>query len=301
MRVAAVDIGTNTVRLLIVDRDRVTNRSTLVHRRSVVTRLGEDVDRRRRLDHAAIERVLAVLRSYRATIDSQGVEATGAVATSAVRDAANGEQFLEAAERDLGVRPRLISGRAEARLSFLGVRSGLDIESPMLVIDPGGGSTEFVVGDSEPDYAVSVDIGSVRLTERHLVKRPAAMGDLDGARADLDRLLNAVELPVTPRAVVGVGGTFTSLAAILLDLPEYDSVAVHGASFPVEAFDEIAARLAGLTVAETAAIPSLDPARAPVLLGGAMVAARALRHVGASRAVVSEADILDGIALTTGQ
>ena len=300
MRVAAVDIGTNTVRLLIVNRDRVTDRSTPVHRRSVVTRLGEDVDVRRRLDQAAIERVLAVLRSYRATIDSHGVEATSAVATSAVRDAVNGEQFLGAAERDLGVRPKLISGRAEARLSFLGVRSGLDVESPMLVIDPGGGSTEFVLGDNEPDYAISIDIGSVRLTERHLAKRPTAMSDLDGARAEVDRLLSPVELPLTPRTVVGVGGTFTSLAAILLDLPDYDPVAVHGASFAVEAFDEIAAQLAGLTAAETAAIPSLDPARAPVLLGGAMVVSGALRHVEASDAVVSEADILDGIALTMG-
>jgi exopolyphosphatase/guanosine-5'-triphosphate,3'-diphosphate pyrophosphatase len=297
MRVAAVDIGTNTVRLLVADRDESLARLAWVRRAATVTRLGRGVDAKRSLHPEAVARTLAALEDYRGIIAEERVTAAAAVATSAVRDVVDAGPFLDVAGAALGVRPRLISGEEEARLSFLGVGSGLGAHGSLLVVDPGGGSTEFVMGDSEPSYAVSVDVGSVRLTERHLPAHPAAPGDVAAAGAEVDRVLEAVELPARPAKVVGVGGTFTSLAAILLDLPEYDPARVHGASFDTVALAAAVEQLAGMTVSETAAIPSLDPARAPVLLGGAIIVARALAHVRAAEVVVSEADILDGVAL----
>jgi exopolyphosphatase/guanosine-5'-triphosphate,3'-diphosphate pyrophosphatase len=265
MRVAAVDIGTNTVRLLIARRDE---KGLFVpeQRLATVTRLGRGVDAQGRLDPGAISHSIAVLDGYRKIIEAVGVDAVGGVATSAVRDAADREVFLDSAERALGTRPRLISGDEEARLSFRGVITGMTVVTPLLVIDPGGGSTEFVLGEMRPDYAISVDTGSVRLTEHHLLSRPPPARALDAARREVDALLEAVVLPAIPGTVVGVGGTFTSLAAILLDLPEYGATRIHGASFPTAQFDAIADRLATLTAADTASIPSLHPDRAPVLL-----------------------------------
>jgi exopolyphosphatase/guanosine-5'-triphosphate,3'-diphosphate pyrophosphatase len=294
MRVAAVDIGTNTVRLLVADRDG--DRLTWVHRLTVITRLGRGVDSQHRLHPGAVAHSMEVLEGYRQII-ADGVDGLDAVATSAVRDSTDRESFLDEAGRVLGVRPRLISGEEEAMLSFRGVISGLGGEGPLLVIDPGGGSTEFVMGTGRPEYAVSVDTGSVRLTERRLPDHPASEHDQLAALAEVDGLLSAVHLPARPELVAGVGGTFTSLAAMLLELPEYDAARVHGAVFDSAAFRPIVHTLAGLTVAETAAIPSVDADRAEVLLGGAIVVARSLHHVGAGEVVVSEADILDGIAL----
>jgi exopolyphosphatase/guanosine-5'-triphosphate,3'-diphosphate pyrophosphatase len=153
------------------------------------------------------------------------------------------------------------------------------------------------MGELEPSYAVSIDLGSVRLTERRLPAHPASDDDVAAATSEVAGALEAVELPMSPATVAGVGGTFTSLAAILLDLPEYDAARVHGSVFAAEEFIEVAERLAGMTIAETASIPALDPARAPVLLGGAIVVSGALTQVRAAEVVVSEADILDGVAL----
>lgn len=302
MRVAAVDIGTNSVRLLVAEHrpDDLFEASRLEwrDRRVTVTKLGQGVDASRQLHEAAIGRTVAVLAGYGEAIRAWDVDVAAAVATSAARDAANREDFLDRAELALGFRPRVITGDDEAELSFRGATSGLDGPAPYLVIDPGGGSTEFVEGVDGPDYVMSVDIGSVRLTERHLGNRPAGGDQMAAARAEVDRLLIDIDLPQRPGTVVGVGGTFTSLAAMALDLHEYDPAVVDGTVLDAETISGLVARLAIMSFEETANIPSLDPARAGVILGGAVVVERSLRRIGAESAVVSESDILDGLALS---
>ncbi len=294
MRVAAVDIGTNTTRLLIaeVEGDRVRR----LDRRSIVTRLGQGVDAGRRLLPEAIDRTVSVLAGYGEAIRDAGCARLRAVATSATRDAVNRDEFLDAAVAELGIRPEMITGEEEAQLSFSGTTAGAAGSPPFLVIDLGGGSTEFVLGTGAPAYLVSVDIGSVRLTEQTLPEHPASPAHIAGARRRVDEVLAAgVALPEAPGTTLGVGGTFTSLAAIHLGLDFYDADRVHGTSLGLDDLRRLIDGLAPLTIGETEAIPALDPARAPVLLGGAVVAERAARHVGAEAVVVSEHDILDGI------
>ncbi|MGH8935785.1 MAG: exopolyphosphatase [Acidimicrobiia bacterium] len=292
MRVAAVDIGTNSVRLLVAGPGR-----RWLERRVRVVRLGEGVDETGRLAEAAITRAVSVLEEYGEAIRRWDVKRAEAVATSALRDAENREEFLALAERALGVRPEVIDGAEEASLAFRGALAGLaGHPPPFLVVDVGGGSTEFVFGSGSPEYSLSIDIGSVRLTERALPDRPAPQGRLETARRLVGELFAGLELPGSPATVVGVAGTFTSLAAIALELSEYDPQAVHGTRLSAEQLAGLVDRLAAMTVEETAAIPSLDPARAPVLLGGAVVAQGALRRAGAAQVVVSESDLLDGVA-----
>lgn len=293
MRVAAVDIGTNTTRLLIADVDG--EHVTRLDRRAIVTRLGQGVDVNRRLLPEAIDRTVTVLVDYAEAIRDAGCVRVRAVATSATRDAANRDDFLDAAATVLGVRPEMISGGEEAQLSFSGTTAGVAGPPPALVIDLGGGSTEFVLGADAPHYLVSVDIGSVRLTEQALPAHPASRAQLAAARRRVDDVLTGVVLPEAPGTTFGVGGTFTSLAALHLGLQAYDPDRVHGTSLGIDDLRALVDRLAPLTIGETEAIPSLDPARAPVLLGGAVVAERAVCHVGAAAIVVSEHDILDGI------
>jgi exopolyphosphatase/guanosine-5'-triphosphate,3'-diphosphate pyrophosphatase len=304
MRVAAVDIGTNSVRLLVADYVAGDlfggERLEWKDRRVTVARLGEGVDAAGRLSDAAMGRTVAILAGYGEAIRAWNVDARRAIATSATRDAANRDAFLAQAELALGFRPTVIDGREEATLSFRGVTAGLVGDPPFLVIDPGGGSTEFVLGTDRVEFATSVDVGSVRLTERGLPQHPASEEQLTAARRHVDELLESVTLPATPGRVVGVGGTFTSLAAIALDLPSYEPDVIHGAAFPADLFMGLVVRFAALTVEETAAIPSLDPGRADVLLGGAIVVERAIARSGATEVMVSEADILDGVALSAG-
>ncbi len=301
-RVAALDIGTNTARMLVADvagPGLLQPRVAWLDHRSTVTHLGQAVDRTGELQTEAIDRTVAVLRRYGDAIRSWECEAVRAVATSATRDAANRDVFLDRAELAIGARPEVIDGAAEAALSFAGSTGGLDAPPPFLVVDPGGGSTEFVAGHDVPDRVVSVDIGSVRLTERALPDKPATVAQLAAARHHVDELLAThVSIAAGGATVVGVGGTYTALAAIHRGLEVYDSDVVHGTEVSLAALHELADRLATLTLAEIAAIPSLDPARAPVLLGGAVVAERALRHLGAGAITVSERDILDGIAVS---
>lgn len=292
MRVAAVDVGTNSVRLLVAGPGL-----HWLERRVRVIRLGEGVDETGRLAEAAIIRAVAVLKEFGQAIGRWDVERVEAVATSALRDAENQEEFLALAERALGVRPRVIDGGEEAWLAFRGAAAGLaGHPQPFLVVDVGGGSTEFVFGSGVPEYSVSIDIGSVRLTERTLPDRPAPRRQLETARRLVGELFEGLRLPERPATVVGVAGTFTSLAAISLGLAEYDPQRVHGARLSAEQLEGLVDRLAAMTIEETAALPSLDPARAPVLLGGAVVAEGALRRAGASQVVVSESDLLDGVA-----
>ncbi|MEX1208312.1 MAG: Ppx/GppA phosphatase family protein [Acidimicrobiia bacterium] len=292
---AAIDIGTNTVRLLVADL--VGDGLVDVERRTEIVGLGRGVDATGRFDPGRVEHALAVLTDYAARLRFHGVSQVRAVATSATRDAEDASDFLDRVAGVLGFRPELIDGIEEAALSFRGATAALLGLHPTLVIDPGGGSTEFVLGAAAPDYSVSLDIGSVRLTERLLPERPASPDRVTAAAAEVAEIFGLVRLPTSPARVIGVAGTFTSLAAISLGLDPYDREAVHGSALTMADLDRLVDRLSGLTVEETAAIPSLEPKRAPVLLGGAIVAREAVRVSGLDSVTVSEADLLDGMVL----
>ncbi len=287
---AVFDIGTNTVRCLAF-RDGV--ESFRGHR---VVRLGQGVDATGGFAPEAVDRAVAGLATL--VREAGPCDLHDAVATSATRDASNRDLFLDRAEAVLGVRPRVIPGDEEAAFSFAGALSGFGPErpaalEPALVIDVGGGSTEFVLGRAAPEYAISVDMGSVRLTERVIPERPTVR--VAEAMHEALRVFGAVDLPVAPGIVIGVAGTFTALAAIDLDLEAYDRSVVHHHTLTVVSLERIIESLAAMTVEETEAIPSLEPARAPVLLGGAIVVRAALEAAGADSVTVSEHDLLDGL------
>ena len=288
---AAVDIGTNTVRLLVVDDE-----GNDLERRYVVAGLGRGVDATRTFQPEAVERALDTLAGYREAIDRHGATAIRAVATSATRDVVDGEAFLDAAESALGVRPEVISGEAEAVLSFAGGTRGVVESPPALVIDVGGGSTEFVYGSDSPEYATSINMGSVRITERTLPDRPASPQQVAAARVEADRELSTVDLPGPVGTSVGVGGTFTTLATLNRGLPYNTSV--EGERLTSADVGLLIARLAELTIEGTAALEGIDPARAPVILGGAIVVERAMAAAGLDEVLVTEHDLLDGIAMS---
>lgn len=279
---AAIDIGTNSMRLLVVGDDG----RDLV-RVATVTGLGRGVDANRRLGEDAVERTLAVFAEFAQTCEQLGVDRLRAVATSATRDAENRDDFLDRAEGVLGVRPEVISGQAEAELAFAGATAGR--EGDAVVVDIGGGSTEFVSRSGSVE-AISVDIGSVRLTDRLLPDRPTEFDALEAASAHVEGLFRSVP-PARGAIVVGVAGTWTSLAAI----EQGQEGSVHDAIISRLTADRLVARLASLTVEQTAALPGLDPARAPVILGGAIIAREAMRALDTPEVVVSERDLLDGI------
>lgn len=295
MRYGAVDIGTNAMRLLIAEVDNGEIR--WLDRRTTVTALGRGVDRTGHLADEAVARTVAVLAGYGDALRAAGVERSRAIATSAARDADNREQFLDLAEEALSVRPDVIGGHEEAALAFAGAISTVESDPPYVVVDVGGGSTEFVMGTTAPEYQVSVDIGSVRLTDRAFPMLPPDTEALEAARAMASALLDGVALPARPATAVGVAGTFTALSAISQDLPVYDPGRVDGSRLSVSRLAELVLYLAGLTLAETQSIPSLDPARAPVILAGAVVAEEAVRRCGLADIIVSEHDTLDGIVL----
>jgi len=297
VRVGAVDIGTNTVRLLVADVAE--GEFEDIERLVEIVGLGRGVDATGRFDSGRVEAALAVLRDYGARASAHGVEILRAVATSATRDAEDGLNFLEEAAEALGHRVELISGLDEAGLAFRGAVRGLP-PATSLVIDPGGGSTEFVLGRDAPDYSVTIDIGSVRLTERLLPERPASTERVSEVAGEVEEMFGLVRLPSVSDRVIGVAGTFTSLAAIAAGLDAYDSDIVHGSILTLDGLDRLVAHLSTLTVEETAAIPSLDPRRAPVLLAGAIVAREALRVSGREETMVSEHDLLDGIVMGLG-
>jgi exopolyphosphatase/guanosine-5'-triphosphate,3'-diphosphate pyrophosphatase len=294
VRVAAVDIGTNTAKLLI--GDVASGSVRWLQHRVVVTGLGRGVDAVGLLAEEHMARTLDVLAGFRGAIEAAEAERVGAVATSAARRAANAGHFLDRVQAALGTRPEIVDGTTEATLSFRGATGGLRAPGPYLVVDPGGGSTEFVYGTDRPEAVHSVDVGSVHLTERMLPDRPAETADLLATAASVEAVFRSIRLPGRPGTVIGVGGAFTALAAIALDLPEHDRLQVHGTVLTLTRMGELVGELGGMTVAETAAIPSLDPARAPVLLAGAVVAEAAVRRSGCDSVMVSEADLLDGLA-----
>jgi len=285
VRVGVVDIGTNSMRLLVTDGTEEIGRWV------EVTGLGRGVDRAGALSGEGIEESLAALARFGAEMDRTEVEKREAIATSASRDATNREVFFDLAEPALGVRPRLITGDEEARLAFAGATYQVDAAAPIVVSDIGGGSTEFVTADGE----VSVEIGSVRLTEREIPTRPARSTELEAARAVVAGLFSDVDLE--PGTLIGVAGTWTSLAAIAQGLPEYMRDRVHHYRMSRGALADTVDALSPMTLAETKAIPALDPKRAPVILGGALVAEGVMDILGVDEVVVSEHDSLDGVAM----
>lgn len=291
MIAGVVDIGTNSMRLLVIDDGEERTR------RAEVTALGTGVDRTGRFDQERVMATLEVLDRYGRDMDRLGVELRRAVATSATRDAEDGEDFIERAAQVLGVVPEVISGRDEAELSYVGATASFDETVPTVVIDIGGGSTEFVYGNGTMRSATSIDIGSVRLTERSLPNRPAVEEDLRNARSSAAEALHQPPHHGTPERAIGVAGSFTSLAAMDLELSEYDRTRVHGSVLTAASIQNLIERLSTMTTEETAAIPSLDPNRAPVILAGAILAEAALAAVGFDQITVSETDLLDGLAL----
>ena len=280
MRVAAIDLGTNSTRLLVADVED--GRVGEVERALRITRLGEGVDERRRLLPVPIARVRNVLADFRRAIDRLGAERTLAVATSAVRDAENGEAFLGEVEWSYGYSTRLLSGDEEAALTFRGVVSGRTLGPGTLIVDIGGGSTELIHADRH----LSLEVGCVRLTERF-------GDDLDGIAACAAGVLPALEV----EQAIGVAGTITSLAALDLRLAEYDPARVHGHVLTAPAVDEQLARLAALPLEERRQVPGLDPERAPVIVAGAAILREILRRYRIEMIEVSEHDLLHGAAL----
>jgi exopolyphosphatase/guanosine-5'-triphosphate,3'-diphosphate pyrophosphatase len=301
-RVAAVDIGTNSVRLLVAEVDGSSPRDARVvplDRRMRITRLGQGVDRTRALAPDAIERTVAVLREYRGVLDDLGVGAVRATATSAARDSANRDDFFTAARDALGVMPELLSGEEEAELSFLGATADLDAPAPYLVVDIGGGSTEFVLGTDAPTGLVSLDMGCVRVTEQYLESDPPAPEELSNAVAAVRDLVADVPR-VVPGAsdaatLVGLAGTVTPVAAVELGIPEYDPEKIHHFVLTREAAEDVFRTLATESAAQRAHNPGLEPGRVDVIVGGTAVLVGIFRVLGFDRMLVSEADILDGL------
>jgi exopolyphosphatase/guanosine-5'-triphosphate,3'-diphosphate pyrophosphatase len=302
-RVAAVDLGTNSTRLLVADVDD--GKITDVARETRITRLGEGVDERRRLLPVPVARVRNVLSDFRRTAESFGAERTLAIATSAVRDAENGEAFLGEIEWSYGFATRLLSGHDEAMLMFRGVTSERTLDGGTMIVDIGGGSTELVAGG--PDgvrWHQSLDIGSVRITERFLASDPPTAAELDDASAAVRELLAERvpdEIRSDTRSAIGVAGTITSLAGLALGLADYDRDRVHGFHLGAEALSAQLERLASVPVAERRTLRPLDPDRAPVIVGGALIARELLSYVELAELEVSERDILDGAALAAAE
>ncbi len=301
MRVAVVDIGTNSTRLFVAD---VADGGgvTQLERESTVTRLGHGVDASGRLDDAAMERVFATLERYCATIEARGVEATTAVLTSAVRDAANGAEFTAQVRERFGLDARTIDGEEEAALTFAGATSERPADGrQVVVVDIGGGSTEFVVGrDGAVEFHVSTQAGVVRQTERHLHGDPPPP---DGLRT-LAEEVSAIVADAVPRAVrerveaaIAVAGTATSCAAIELELEPYDPTRVHGHVLQLATCELLLARLAQLREDERRAVAGLHPDRAPTILAGVAMLIESMRAFGLDQVEVSEHDILRGAAL----
>jgi exopolyphosphatase / guanosine-5'-triphosphate,3'-diphosphate pyrophosphatase len=310
-RVAAVDCGTNSLRLLVADVDGEAGTLVDVDRRTEIVRLGQGVDASGRLAPEALERTLAVARFYAALAREAEVERVRVVATSALRDAADHEAFTSGMRALFGVDPEIVSGDAEAALSFQGAAwfvGARGHQGPWLVVDVGGGSTEVVLGDGsrEDGFKVvgrSVDVGSVRLTERHLRSDPPTALEIERARAETAEALDevAAAVPLAPaRTVVGVAGTVTTITAHALALPAYDSEAIDGAVLPVTTVRAACADLLGRPRAQRAELPYLETGRIDVIGAGALVWSEVLdrvhREAGVAEVVTSEHDILDGVA-----
>ncbi|HET7355447.1 MAG TPA: exopolyphosphatase [Nocardioidaceae bacterium] len=300
-RAAGIDCGTNTIRLLVADLDPVTGAEEELVREMRVVRLGQDVDRTGLLADEALERVFAAVEEYARIIDRHEAEAVRFCATSAARDAENAAAFLGGVRERLGVEAEVVTGDQEAALTYDGATRSLgpEVAAPLLVVDIGGGSTELILGNGHGQVlaAQSLDIGSVRMTERRMPSDPPTPAEVAAATADVDAALDGCTVPLDRAAtVVGVAGTVTTVAAMVLDLPGYQRERVHHAVLPIEDIDRGTADLLTMTVAQRRALPFMHPGRADVIGGGALILDRLLRRTGARSLLVSETDILDGIA-----
>jgi len=309
MKVAAIDIGTNSVLLLIAETQAGGELSPVLER-ATITRLGEDVDRTRELADAARARTLACLGAYAKDLELHAPERVAVVGTSALRDAGGGPEFTEDAERLLGVRPLVISGQREAELTFRGTLSGLGLEGHVAVFDVGGGSTEIVVGNTATttsaassartppsiESATSLDIGSVRLFERHVRTDPPTRHEIDEVRHAVDAALLAEPAIPGDAALVGVAGTVTTLAAVARAIDPYDAARVHGARLELETIRAVVRRLTSVTLAERKQIPGLEPRRADVIVAGAVLVERLVTWSQKSEVVVSDRGVRWGLA-----
>jgi exopolyphosphatase / guanosine-5'-triphosphate,3'-diphosphate pyrophosphatase len=295
-RVAAVDLGTNSTRLLVADVEN--GRLDEVSRRLTITRLGEGVDERRRLLPVPIARVRNCLAEYRRELESLGAERTLCIATSSVRDAENGEAFLGEVEWSYGFATRLLSGEEEAAMMIRGVTSGRPPLDGVLVVDIGGGSTELVLAETgDVAFSTSLDVGCVRITERFLGSDPPSRPELAAAGAYVRSLLP--ELAAT--AAIGVAGTVTTLATLDLGDSEYDPERTHGHRMPLASVEEQLERLAAMTTDERVGVPGIEPGRASVIVAGIVVLREVMRAYGLEEIEVSERDVLHGAAFAAAE
>jgi exopolyphosphatase/guanosine-5'-triphosphate,3'-diphosphate pyrophosphatase len=295
---AAIDCGTNSTRLLVADEAGRT-----LERINTITRLGQGVDATKRLAPEAIERVLVALRRYRAVMDAHGVERVRMTATSAARDATNRDDFFVPAAAIVGAEPELLPGDEEGRLSFAGATAELDpAEGPFLVVDVGGGSTEIIVGTTEPAGVASIDVGCVRITERFLTSDPPDPGELSDAlsvvRTYLDDVVREVPATLQAHRMVGLAGTITTMAAVEMGLAEYDRDRIHHFVLTRKAAEDVFRTLATEPREARSHNPGLEQGRVDVIVGGALVVVAVMRHFDFDECLVSEADILDGLVMS---
>jgi exopolyphosphatase/guanosine-5'-triphosphate,3'-diphosphate pyrophosphatase len=303
-RVAAFDCGTNSLRLLVADLDADRGEMTELVREMRIVRVGEGVDRTGRIAAESMNRAFTALDEYAGLVAEHGATAIRFCATSAVRDADNAAEFMDGVRQRLGVEPEVLDGDAEARASFAGATRVLhDVDEPVLVIDIGGGSTELILGavsaDAGPavETAHSLDIGSVRLTERHLHDDPPTAAQVAALCADVDDALDGCRVdPALARTVVGVAGSVTTVAAAALGLPAYDRGRIHLARLDRDVVRNTVADLVAMRVADRRALGFMHPGRADVIGAGALILDRVLRRTTVDHLIVSESDILDGIA-----
>ena len=298
-RVAAFDCGTNSLRLLIGDLDPRTGQMRELHRDMQIVRLGEGVDKTGRLAEAALQRVCGALDGYLPLLDEHAVERVRFCATSAARDADNADAFTSAVRSRLDQDPEILTGDEEARLSFLGATRTLraSLETPHLVVDIGGGSTELILGSEEVEAATSLDIGSVRLTERHLKSDPPAPEQIDAVRRDVDAALDDCSVDLSrARSLIGVAGTVTTVAAGALRLATYERQVIHRSVIDIASVQSTVVQLLAMSVEQRRALGYMHPGRADVIGAGGIILERVLQRTPVRSVLVSEHDILAGIA-----
>ena len=303
MRVAAIDCGTNSIRLLIADVEGQNFREIV--RTMEIVRLGQGVDQSGKFHPDAISRTLTAVDQFATEIARRGVEKIRFCATSATRDAKNRNLFIDGVKERLDIEPEVISGEEEARLSFLGATKELpDSLAPFLVVDIGGGSTEFVIGNRSVEAAKSVNIGCVRMSERHFKNDPASTSEIEAARKDIQAAIAEAATFVDikrAKSLIAVAGTATTVAAAALELPEYDRYAIHLSRIPAEKVHAVSNRFLNMSRDERAALGYMHPGRVDVISAGSLVLSEIVKATGVAEIIASESDILDGIAWSLGQ